>query len=150
MASQPAHDRFEALHALYDNKQQWVRHYEILLAQLIPIGTTASIVFSAYLAEKYKDITLAKQLLLIPAAIILFTSWFLAWCDAEIKAQFEQIVSAEIGMGFYDIVVRDREVLPDDYQNSPRRMRPIIIAGWASQIVSVAVLLSVAVYLFTR
>jgi hypothetical protein len=138
------HERFEALQALYDNKQQWVRHYETLLAQLTPISTTASLAISAYIAENSDNIVYAKWTLTIPLVISLFALWFNWWCDAEIKRQFDQIVSAEIGMGFYEILVEDKHVLPPEYKDSPIRTRPIVWAGYVSQSISLIAITIVA------
>lgn len=136
-------ERFEALHALYDNKQQWVRHYETLLAQLTPLSTTASLVFSAYIADNATQLTYAKWTLIVPLVLSLFALWFTWWCDAEIKRQFSQIVTAEIGMGFYEIEVEGKSVLPAMYKDSPVTTRPIVIAGYLSQAVSLGAIAAV-------
>lgn len=136
-------ERFEALHALYDNKQQWVRHYETLLAQLTPLSTTASLAISAYIADNAAGLTYAKWTLAIPLLLSLFALWFTWWCDAEIKRQFSQIVSAEIGMCFYEIEVEGNPVLPPEYKHSPIKTRPIVIAGYLSQAVSLAAIAAV-------
>ena len=132
----PPTTRFEALHALYDNKQQWVRHYETLLAQLTPLSTTASLAICAYLLENADRLEYAPWFAALPAVITLFALWFNGWCDAEIKRQFDQIVLAEVGMCFYDIVVDGKPVLPEEYRLSPVRTRPIIWAGYVSQAIS--------------
>ncbi len=136
-------ERFEALHALYDNKQQWVRHYETLLAQLTPLSTTASLAISAYIADNATVLTYAKWTLAIPLLLSLFALWFTWWCDAEIKRQFSQIVSAEIGMCFYEIEVEGNPVLPAEYKHSPIKTRPIVIAGYLSQADSLAAIAAV-------
>ncbi|GEM_PF-2373285 len=140
-------ERFEALHALYDNKQQWVRHYETLLAQLTPLSTTASLALCAYLAENRSQIDMARLYLLLPLALTGFALWFTWWCDAEVKRQFRQIVTAETGMGFYDIEVEGEPVLPAMYKDSPVTTRPIVWAGYASQAISLLVIVIVAVLL---
>ncbi len=142
---------FEALHALYSNKQQWVRHYETLLSQLIPISTAASLGILAYIAENRLEIELAKAFMLVPVLIISFTVWFTGWCDTEIKRQFDQIVSAEVGMGFYKITVNRgsvHHVLPKEYMDSPVTTRPIVKAGYVSQIVSFIALLIAVNFVF--
>ena len=136
-------ERFEALHALYDNKQQWVRHYETLLAQLTPLSTTASLAISAYIADKADTLAYAKWTLLVPLVLSLFALWFTWWCSAEIKRQFKQIITAEIGMGFYDIEVDGEPVLPAIYKNSSISTRPIVIAGYMSQAVSLIAIVAV-------
>lgn len=141
--SASAGDRFEALHALYENKQQWVRHYETLLAQLTPLSATTSLAFSAYIADKSGQLTYAKWTLIIPLALSLFALWFTWWCDSEIKRQFRQIVSAETGMGFYQIIVDDKPVLPIEYKDSPVKTRPIIFASYFSQAISLTAVAAV-------
>jgi len=129
--------RFEALRALYDNKQQWVRHYEALLAQIIPLSTTASLSICAYLIQNPHSVRYPLGLIALPVTLTVFAAWFIWWCDAEIKRQFDQIVIAEIGMCFYEIRVEGREVLPSFYRNSPNKMRPMVIAGYVAQATSV-------------
>ena len=136
-------ERFQALHALYDNKQQWVRHYETLLAHLTPLSTTASLVISAYIADNADTLAYAKWSLLVPLVLSLFALWFTWWCSAEIKRQFKQIVTAEIGMCFYDIEVDGEPVLPSVYKESPIKTRPIVVAGYLSQAVSLTAVLAV-------
>ncbi|MEM8935759.1 MAG: hypothetical protein AAGC77_05070 [Pseudomonadota bacterium] len=131
---------FEALHALYDNKQQWVRHYETLLAQVTPISTTASLALAAFVAENNVSSNSAYVILSVPFVLICFTIWFNKWCDEEIRRQFQQIVAAEKGMGFYEFVIDGQELLPQRYLNSPVRTRPIIYAGYALQAVALGVL----------
>lgn len=131
---------FEALHALYDNKQQWVRHYESLLAQITPISTTASLGLAAYVSENAISSNSTFVILTVPFVLICFTIWFNKWCDDEIRRQFKQIVAAEKGMGFYDFVVDGQEVLPLRYLDSPIRTRPIVYAGYALQLVALGVL----------
>lgn len=136
-------EHFEALHALYDNKQQWVRHYETLLAQLTPLSTTASLAFSAYVAGNHDKLVYAKWVLMVPLVLTVFALWFTWWCDAEIKRQFSQIISAEIGMGFYEIAVDGKQVLPQMYKSSSVTTRPIVIAGYLSQAVSLVAIAAV-------
>lgn len=130
--------KFEALHALYDNKQQWVRHYETLLAQLTPLSSTGALAICAYLLENFERLDHAAWFVAIPAGMTLFSLWFTWWCDSEIKRQFDQIVTAESGMGFYEIVVEGKPVLPAEYKASPARTRPIVWAGYAAQAVGAA------------
>lgn len=139
------HGKFEALQTLYNNKQHWVRHYETLLVHLTPLSTTASLVVSAYIAENSGDIAYAKWTLAIPLVLSLFALWFNWWCDAEIKRQFDQIVSAEVGMGFYEVLVEGKHVLPRKYKDSPAVTRPIVWAGYISQTVSLLAIAVVAV-----
>ncbi|MEM7728364.1 MAG: hypothetical protein AAF311_03730, partial [Pseudomonadota bacterium] len=141
-AASPPDKRFEALHALYDNKQQWVRHYETLLGHINPVSTTVSIAIAAYIAENFESRILSYFGLAIPSILIAFTLWFNWWCDREIRRQFEQIVFAEIGMGFFDIQVNGSPVLPSSYRNSPNTTRPIIKAGYALQIAAVMIVLA--------
>ncbi len=131
---------FAALHALYQNKQQWIRHYETLLAQITPISTTASIGIAAFISEADLSDNGAKILLMVPLMLVGFTIWFNAWCDGEIRRQFEQVVAAEKGMGFYDFIVDGQPVLPKRYFKSAVRTRPIILAGYALQVVALGVL----------
>lgn len=142
-----ASERFEALHALYDNKQQWVRHYETLLAQLTPLSATASLAISAYIADNVADLTYAKWSLVVPLVLTLFALWFSWWCDQEIKRQFSQIVAAEIGMCFYEIEVEGQPVLPQMYKNSPIKTRPIVIASYLAQAISLAAIAAVILFI---
>ena len=83
----------------------------------------------------------------LPLGLTVFALWFTWWCDAEVKRQFGQIVTAEIGMGFYDIDVEGEPVLPAMYKNSPVVTRPIVWAGYVAQTVSLLVIGIVAVLL---
>ena len=139
--SVPDH-RFEALHALYENKQQWVRHYETMLGQINPISTTLSLGIAAFLAENAVDTKFDYAFLIVPAVLIIFTLWFNWWCDQEIRRQFDQIVIAESGMGFYEFRVDGAAVLPSEYKNSPKKTRPIILSGYVLQAVSTIALLA--------
>jgi hypothetical protein len=150
VGGKPDRERFEALQALYVNKQQWMRHYEALVAQITPVSTTASIGICAYLADSQASIRFPHLTLLIPAVIVGFSLWFTWWSDSEIRRGFSQIVSVEIGMGFYDIEVEGEFVLPDRYRTASRRMRPIIAAGYVAQAVSGLVLLGVGFFLLTQ
>lgn len=136
-------NEFNALQALYNNKQQWVRHYESLLAQITPLSTTVSLGIIAYVARSGSISASAKLALIIPGTLILFTLWFNWWCDQEIKRQFAQIVLAEKGLGFYNRWVDGERVLPKFYEDSPIKTRPIIFAGYVLQLVSITVLLFV-------
>lgn len=135
--------RFEALHALYQNKQDWIRHYETLLAQLTPLSATTSLAFSAYIADKSSQLLYAKWTLIIPLVISMFSLWFTWWCDSEIRRQFRQIVTSEIGMGFYDIKVENEYVLPGEYKESPVTTRPIVVAGYLAQLISLIAFIAV-------
>ena len=135
--------RFQSLHALYENKQQWVRHYETMLGQINPISTTLSLGIAAFLAENHIGNNIENIFLLVPAVLILFTTWFNWWCDKEIRRQFDQIVIAEKGMGFYNYQVEGKAVLPKEYENSPHKTRPIILAGYVLQLISFCVLVGV-------
>ena len=142
--SQDPDKAFKALHALYDNKQQWVRHYERLLAQVTPLSTTASLGIAAFVAENNVSSTSSYVILAVPFVLICFTLWFNKWCDDEIRRQFQQIVAAEKGMGFYEFVIDGQSLLPKRYLDSPAKTRPIIYAGYILQMVAVGVLLFVA------
>lgn len=126
----------ENLKLLYDNKQQWVRHYETLLAQITPLSTTFGLALVAYIAEGKASGSLGRILMLVPLVISIFNVWFNWWCDSEIKRQFHQIIIAERGMGFYEITVDGEKVLPDIYKNSSATTRPIVIAGFCLQAVT--------------
>ena len=66
-------------------------------------------------------------------------------CDKEIRRQFDQIVIAEKGMGFYDYKVDGKAVLPKSYENSPQKTRPIILSGYVLQAVSLLALIAAIV-----
>lgn len=142
--------KMEALHALYDNKQQWVRHYETMLGQINPISTTISLGIIAFFAENPFNSNFEYAFLCVPFILILFTVWFNWWCDREIRRQFDQIVIAEIGMGFYDYCVEDKPVLPNDYKESPHKTRPIILSGYVLQFVSALALCAILVRSITN
>ena len=135
---------FEALHALYHNKQEWVRHYETMLSQVTPISTTATLGIAAYMAEAGTHGPISLVLLAVPLLLIGFTLWFNRWCDREIRRQFDQIVLAEKGMGFYNYKVEGNDVLPQRYLKSPVKTRPIIYAGYIMQLVGLCVVLFLA------
>ena len=135
---------FEALHALYDNKQQWVRHYETMLCQVTPISTTATLGIAAYMAQIGASGSISLVLLAVPLVLIGFTLWFNRWCDLEIRRQFNQIVLAEKGMGFYNYRIDGEDVLPARYLKSPVRTRPIIYAGYIMQLAGLGVVLFLA------
>ena len=137
--------RFEALHALYENKQQWVRHYETMLGQINPISTTISLGMAAFLVENNMSNRFELAFIIIPLVLICFTIWFNWWCDKEIRRQFDQIVIAEKGMGFYDYKVDGKAVLPKSYENSPQKTRPIILSGYVLQAVSLLALIAAIV-----
>ena len=143
-------ERYEALYALYLNKQQWMRHYEALVAQITPVSATASIGLCAYIAENHATIRYPELILMIPAVTIGFASWFTWWSDCEIRNGFSQIASTETGMGFYDLEVDGEFVLPIRYKQGARHMRPIVAAGYLAQVVSGLVLLAVVAFLLSQ
>ena len=108
---------------------------------------TETAAICAYLAENRATIDHAQFYLALPLGLTVFALWFTWWCDAEVKRQFGQIVTAEIGMGFYDIDVEGEPVLPAMYKNSPVVTRPIVWAGYVAQTVSLLVIGIVAVLL---
>lgn len=144
----PEHE-FQALLGLYNNKQQWVRHYETLLTQITPLSTTASLGIAAYVAQVNVQNHYALIGLIVPLTLIAFTIWYTRWCDMEIRRQFDQIISAEKGMGFYEYWVDGKQVLPNPYQESADRPRPIVYAGYILQIVSLGVLIYVGYMQFS-
>lgn len=134
----------DALRVLYDNKQQWVRHYETSLARIPPLSTTGALSIAAYVLNSDPGTGLGASILSIAVIMTAFTLWFVWWCDQEIARQFDQIVSAETGMNFFDYWIDGNPVLPGIYEESGVRKRPIVVAGYALQVLSLIVLTSVA------
>ncbi|MDO9452535.1 MAG: hypothetical protein Q7J29_06705 [Stagnimonas sp.] len=124
---------FEAMKALYDNKQQWVRHYEMLLGQINPISTTASLTLATFITEKGGPNNPQLFFVLVPIILIGFTFWFNWWCDKEIRSLFQQLILVEKGLGFFDLRVDGQEVLPSAYITSAIKTRPIIMSGYVLQ-----------------
>jgi len=132
-SGEATNNKFHAYQLLYDNKQQWIRHYETLLAQITPLSTTGALGIIAYVADKDMD----RLFLAAPAMIIGFNIWFICWCNRELRSSFMQLVQTEEVLGLYKLNESGKKpVLPEAYQKSGETIRPIIWAGFTLQFVS--------------
>lgn len=137
--------QFSSLQLLFENKQNWVRHYETLLAQFNPLSTTVSLAVLAFIAQSGRENN--TVFVALPICLSAFSIWFNVWCHIEIKNLFQQIVRIETALGFYDLSFSGQPLMDPKYKLSGAIMRPTIVSGiW----IQVAALVTSLGLLFVR